>query len=126
MKRLWIAGGIFVIITALCIATLFHQQRQTRILLIQIDDIVAAHDNGDNDLAYALATALEKDFDKRTWLFPCFMSHNDLIGCRESVVLLPAILQEDNPEEFRMEAARCRAQFERLLKVETPSLQNIL
>lgn len=126
MKRLWIAGGIFAAIIILCVTTLYHQQRQVQTLLTRLDDVIAVYDSGDADSAYILAEELQEDFDRRTRLFPCFMSHNDLAGCRESVVLLPAILREGNPEEFRMEAARCRAQFERLLTVETPSLQNIL
>ena len=125
MKRLWLAGGIFAVIISLCIVTLQFQRKQVKTLIFDLDMIDAAFAEKDNERAYALSLALIDEFERRTYLFPCFMSHNDLIGCRESVAILPSILKDGDAEEFHMESARCRAQFERLLDVETPNLQNI-
>ena len=125
MKRLWLAGGIFAIIITLCIVTVQFQRKQVQALISDLDMIDAAFDEKENERAYTLSLALFEDFEKRTYLFPCFMSHNDLIGCRESVAILPSILKDGDAEEFHMESSRCRAQFERLLEVETPNLQNI-
>ncbi len=124
MKRIWLAGGLFAAVILLCVSTLRYQQRQIKSLLHDLDAIEAAFDTGEN--AHTLALQFIDRYDRNTRLFPCFMSHSDLVGCRESIVLLPSILEDGNPEEFRMESARCRAQLEKLISIEMPSWQNIL
>ncbi len=126
MKRLWLAGGIFAAIVTLCISTLLYQQRQVDILLDELDSVVAAFDDGDNARAHTLAQKLEKEYEHRTRLFPCFMAHGDLIECRESLSLLPSILKDGDAEEFHMESTRCRIMLERLAASELPTWQNIL
>lgn len=126
MKRLWIAVGILAVVLTLCITTLIYQRRQITILLAHLDNVIAAYEDGVPEYAYTLAINLTQEFDDRTRYFPCFLSHNDLSGCREAIVILPSILREKNAEEFRMESSRCRAQLEFLLGIETPTLQNIL
>ncbi len=126
MNRLWLAGGIFAAILALCLSTLLYQRRQSKVLLDDLDAVIAAYDAGEQQRAYELATELEKNFQRQTRLFPCFMAHGILNECRESLALLPSILKEDNAEEFRMESSRCRVQLERLVTSELPILENIL
>lgn len=126
MKRLWLAGGIFAVILALCLSTLLYQQKQVDILLEGLDGVIAAFDDGDNTRAYTLAQTLKKEYEQRTRLFPCFMAHGDLIECRESLSLLPSILKDGDAEEFHMESTRCRIMLERLAASELPTVQNIL
>lgn len=126
MKRLWLAGGIFAVILALCLSTLLYQQRQTDMLLDNLDAVLTAYDNGEDKRAYELALALEDEYSRRTRFFPCFMAHGDLIECRQSLAMLPSILKDGDAEEFHMESTRCRIQLERLATSELPTLQNIL
>ena len=126
MKRLWLAGGIFAAILTLCLSTLFYQRRQSKVLLDDLDAVIAAYDAGQQQRAYELANELEKNFEQRTRFFTFFMAHGILNECRESLALLPSILKENNAEEFRMESARCRVQLERLVTSELPILENIL
>lgn len=126
MKRLWLAGGIFAAILTLCLSTLFYQRRQSKVLLDDLDAVIAAYDAGQQQRAYELANELEKNFEQRTRFFTYFMAHGILNECRESLALLPSILKEDNTEEFRMESSRCRVQLERLVTSELPILENIL
>lgn len=125
MKRLWIAIGILAVVLSLCIAALVYQRRQVFILIAHLENVIAAYENGMAEEAYLLAVDLMHEYDERTRLFPYFLNHNDLTGCRESVVLLPSILRDGDAQEFRMESARCRAQLEFLLSIETPTAQNI-
>ncbi len=126
MKRLWLAGGIFAAILALCLSFLLYQQRQVDALLADLDGVITAFDSGDTDRAHALSRSLEDTFDRRTRYLPCFMAHGDLIECRESLALLPSILKDGDAEEFHMESTRCRRILERIVTSELPSLQNIL
>ena len=126
MKRLWIAVGIFTVIITLCVTAFYHQRRQIQALLTELDGVVAAFDSDNLENAHGLAVALAEDFEHRTRLVPYFMSHGDLNNCHESVLLLAAILEDNDAEEFRMESARCRAQLTQLLKKESPTLKNIL
>ncbi len=126
MKRLWLAGGLLAAVVALCAGTLYFQHRQVTGLLGALDAVETAYAADDPALAHTLATRLCVRYDRDTALFPCFMSHSDLVGCRESVRLLPSILKDGNAEEFHMEVARCRAQLEQLIRLELPSWQNIL
>lgn len=126
MKRLWLAGGIFAAILALCLTSLFYQRRETKALLEDLDTVIAAYDTGDGQRAYELACQLEKSFEQRTRFFAYFMAHSNINECHECLALLPSILKEDNAEEFRMESTRCRVQLERLSTSELPLLENIL
>ncbi len=126
MKRLWLAGGLFAAVILLCTAALMYQQNRVNGLLQQLTAVDDAYDDNALEQAHALALDLCDSYDRSTALFPCFMSHADLVGCRESVVLLPSILKDGNAEEFHMESARCRAQLERLITAELPTIQNIL
>lgn len=126
MKRLWLAGGIFAAILTLCISTIVYQQRQIDVLLDGLDAVISAYDDADNTRAYDLARTLEEDYERRTRFLPCFMAHGDLIECRESISLLPSILQDGDAEEFHMESTRCRIMLKRLAASELPTLQNIL
>ena len=126
MKRLWLAGGIFAAIIALCLTSLFYQRRETKALLEDLDTVIAAYNAGEQQRAYELASELDDSFEQRTRFFTYFMAHGSLNECRESLALLPSILEEDNAEEFRMESARCRVQLERLAISELPILENIL
>ncbi len=126
MKRLWLAGGIFAVILTLCLSTLLYQQKQTDMLLDDLDAVIAAYDSGEDKRAYELAVALDSDYSRRTRFFPCFMAHGDLIECRQSLAMLPSILKDGDAEEFHMESTRCRIQLERLATSELPTLQNIL
>ncbi len=126
MKRLWLVGGIFAVILTLCLSTLLYQQKQTDVLVDDLDAVIAAYDNGENARAYELAVALDNDYNRRTRFFPCFMAHGDLIECRQSLAMLPSILKDGDAEEFHMESTRCRIQLERLATSELPTLQNIL
>ncbi len=126
MKRLWLAGGLFGIVLILCVTTLRFQQRHITELLHTLEAVDTAFTDDALDKAHTLAIQLEADYDRRTALFPCFMNHDDLIACRESVRLLPSILKDGNAEEFHMESARCRAHLERLIESEQLTWQTIL
>ncbi len=126
MKRLWLAAALFAVVILLCVTALMYQQQQIHRLLQQLDRVEAAFKDNATEEAHTLAVQLCDSYERSTRLFPCFMSHSDLMECRESVVLLPSILKDGNAEEFHMESARCRAHLERLIAVEKPTIQNIL
>lgn len=126
MKRLWVAVALLIAVMGLCVATRQYQKRQVNALLDVLDASVTAFNNGDGEEPRMLVTRFCEEYTWRTKLFPCFMSHADLEGLRESVAILPATLAGESTEEFLLEAARCRALLERLLAVERPGWQNIL
>ncbi len=126
MKRLWLAGALFGAVILVCITAAGHRQQQTGALLAILDTVDEAVANEDIHAAHALAQSLCDEFHRRTVLFPCFMSHDDLSACRESIQLLPSILKDGNAEEFHMESARCRYHLNQLITEELPLWRNIL
>ncbi len=126
MKRLWLAIGILAAIVTLCLSSILYQQRQTSKLLEQLDSVITAFDNRQTDHAYALAVVMKNDYQHHERLFSCFMAHDDLVECRESLALLPSLLRDGNAEEFHIESVRCRIHLQHLSDSELPTLQNIL
>lgn len=126
MKRLWIALILFALVGGLCTFSVIYQRRQIDALLTELDRLETVYEQGNTVESHRLATDLQMAYHRRTALFPCFISHDDLANSQETVATLPASLKEDNPEEFLLETARLRAQLEWLLEVDSPTWENVL
>ena len=125
MKRLWISAALFAAVCGLCVASLLYQRTQVRALLSLLDTADQCYEQHDYPGALDAAEHLRDEYDRRTKLFSCFISHNDLTASRETVAVLPATLRLREPDEFPVESARCRAQLEKLYSIELPTLPNI-
>ncbi len=126
MKRLWLAVGVLVAAISLCAVTQRYQHVQIDALSAQLDLLETAVRTDGTENTVGLAQQFLAEYEQRTRLFPCFMSHNDLSGCYETVAALPTLLETGHTEEVYQEISRCRAQLKRLREVEAPSLQNVL
>lgn len=126
MRRLWAAVLLLTAVAALCFFTIRHQQKQVDALLKSLDKVEAAYRTNDTDKIHQLAKALQEEYEQRAAFLPYFISHDDLIESQEAVTMLTAALEEDNPEEFLLEAARLRQQLLWLREVDVPHWRNIL
>ena len=126
MKRLWIAGAILAAVLTVCLLSSRHLSCETGILLDRLREVENAYDAGDIPRALDLAEQFREEYDRRTRLLPCFISHNELCSGRETAHILPAVLRQEDRSDFPVEAARCRTQLEHLQQLERPGLQNIL
>lgn len=126
MRRLWVALILFATVTGLCTFSVVYQRRQIDALLSGLERLETVYGQGDLAESRRLAADLQTDYHRRTALFPCFISHDDLADSQGTVATLPAALEEDNPEEFLLETARLRAQLEWLLEVDSPTWENVL
>ena len=126
MKRLWIAIALFALVGGLCTFSAVYQQRQIATLLDKVEQLETACHQGDISACRQLAEELQQEYTRRTILFPCFISHDDLADSLVTVATLPASLQEDDCGEFLLETARLRAQLTWLLEVDSPTFKNIL
>lgn len=125
MKRLWLAGALLSLVIALCVGSQWHLRRQVTSLLEQAEQLDAVYMSGDKEAAVRATADLCDKLERRLWLFPCFMRHDDLTGIRETAAVLPAALDAENSDEFLLRTALFRAQLEWLMKAEKPGVQNI-
>ena len=126
MKRLWVALVLLLTVGGICTFSVIHQRKQISALLEDLDRLETVYEEGDLSTCREAAAALQMEYARRTALFPCFISHDDLTDSQSTAATLSAALQEDNPEEFLLETARLRAQLEWLLEVDSPHWKNIL
>lgn len=117
--------GLLTVSVGLCVAAQWHQRREVKVLLSMLEEAETVFLAEDIPGAQALVAEFCTEYERRTALFPCFMSHDDLNGLRECIAVLPATLAGESTEEFLLEAARCRGLLERLRQVERPDWQNI-
>ena len=125
MKRLWLAGALLSLVIVLCLGSQWHLRRQVTSLLAQAEQLDTIYREGDKAAVVRATADLCDKLERRLWLFPCFMRHDDLTGIRETAAVLPAALDADNPDEFLLRTALFRAQLEWLMKAEKPGVQNI-
>ena len=126
MKRLWLAIALLGAATALCVASQLYLHQQMRTHLEQLQTLEDAYTAGDNEATLRIAQQLATEYEKSASFMECFISHNDLENSRETAALLPAILGQDNREEFLMETARLREQLLHLQGIDRPVWRNVL
>lgn len=125
MKRLWLAAALFALAVGLCALSLAHQHRQVTALMAELSRLEEVYQTQGADAAQPLAQQFAASYAHRTRWFPYYISHSDLIDGQESAAVLPVILSGETPEEFPVEAARCRAQLKKLSALETPTPENV-
>ncbi len=126
MRRIWIALALLSVVAGLCAFSVVLQDTQIDALLKELDALEQAYGAGNLEESRRLAADLAAQYERRTAMFPCFISHDDMAESQATVATLAASLEEDNPEEFKIETARLRAQLNWLLMVDKPVWQNIL
>ena len=125
MKRLWLAGALLSLVIALCLGSQWHLRRQATSLLAQAEQLDTIYREGDKAAVVRATADLCEECERRLWLFPCFIRHDDLDGVRETAAVLPATLDAEDPNEFLLQTTLFRAQLEWLMKAEKPGVQNI-
>ena len=126
MKRVFAAAAILVGITALCVCTLMIQQRVSNHLLVMADEVSAAFDNGDTETCIRLSKELAETFSQETEPFLFFMRHSEIAKIEESLLSLAPMLEYEESGHFAAEFAKSYNMLEKLAKLETPTLANVL
>lgn len=124
MKRLWLAAALLLAVVGLCVATQAYMRRQTDTLLSALEALEASYSEGDFADTRRLAKKLAEDYTRRTRLMYCFVAHSDLEDSRETVALLPALLEREQ-EDALAEMARLREQLKHLREIDLPTPENV-
>ncbi len=126
MKRMFIALGVLLGVTVLCIVSIHMQTSNTDYLLTSLDRIQESFDRGELEECQRLVDRFAVDFEEKTKYFPFFLRHSDIARIEEIAVPLPVLLRQGDTQHFAAELARCRNQLQKLYEVELPLPENIL
>lgn len=126
MRRLWLALVLLGCVVGLCAATTAFQQQQMERMLVALEAVETACQQGDLSRATSLAEELAHRYERINKVSMCFIAHSDLAESQETVRLLPALIRKGGDEEIAMEIARLRAEWQHLRSIDTPLLRNIL
>ncbi len=124
MKRLWIAVGLLLTVTGVCLGSLFWQMRALTHLETELTRAVDAVENEAEDAKEQVLKFKEHCLsvaDTMTFL----SRHVDGYPLKESATLLPSLLQADDRNHFYAEAARCQFYIRELRRAEIPLFGNI-
>lgn len=124
MKRLWIAVGILLAITALGIGALFWQISAVMRLSHQLDALETAVTNRESDMADRAYRFLDTCISTME-LLECITHHADNLPLEETVAKMPALLENGEYARFYEAAAQCRVYLHELEKSEKPIPGNI-
>lgn len=125
MTRIWTAAILLVGVAGVCFGGLFYQQRQVQALTAELEALEADY-RAAGTAAAAAAETFAADFQRRTRLFPLFMSHEDLAASEECAALLPVRLAAvGGRDEGLTELKRCRVLLDQLAALERPTPENI-
>ena len=125
MKRIYIALALLIVIAGSCIGTLSLEKQQLHAMIDLTDRMESACRDKNYDRALEQARKLETEFDQRTKTFALFLRHNELNTIKETVLLLPLYLEQENYPEFFISVSRCRLLLQKQLEMDQPTLQNI-
>ena len=126
MKRVFLAIGGLLIVTAMCILSLYDQITNTNYLLDLTDDMQAAFDEQEWDECLRLTRDFVEEVEDHTRTFPFYMHHQDINGISEIVVALPIYLETGDTQHYPAELKKCRDQLEKVCRAEIPLPENIL
>lgn len=125
MKRIYIALVLLAIIAASCVGTLLLEKKQLQAMIDLTNRMEDSCRKGNYDRALEEAITLKGEFDERTKTFALFLRHNELNAIKETVLLLPLHLEQENYPEFYLDVSRCRLLLQKQWEMDQPSLQNI-
>lgn len=125
MKRLIIAGIIFLVILSLCIGAGVISESQFEALKKQVELCAEEYASGDAQSALNTATALNEKWLKKEDKLSVIMNHTRIDDIRIHFARLKAFIEADNYAGFKSEAAELITLIDQLEEDEKITMHSV-